>query len=268
MNSPGSIILLSSKYSSACKSFDDFIKRYPAFLADSNLQNVNIDNESIRKRILSSTSVKIEEVPCILVIYPDGGVEKYEKDYAFRWAEDIISKLYPVQEPIPIQSPVQPVQAYREQEPEPVYRKPAPRPKPVPRPKQRPQIRKPKQRPAEQSPEQQSQEVEDIPVQATPIEDLDDAPGIDDVEDEPDRNSNRPGPKRVRDNRGGYQEDDDLFSGEPVDNHRGNSKPVKQSTEPIKNHPESIAAKVARLQKQRDADEQVLKKAGGGGGRQ
>jgi hypothetical protein len=60
-----------------------------------------IDNENVRKRIILSSKLNINVVPCILLFYSDGGVEKYEGITAFNWAEDIIRQYTP---PIPVKS--------------------------------------------------------------------------------------------------------------------------------------------------------------------
>jgi hypothetical protein len=52
-----------------------------------------IDNEVVRKRITSSKKINISFVPSILVIYEDGGVEKYENNDAFIWVNEVIQRV-------------------------------------------------------------------------------------------------------------------------------------------------------------------------------
>jgi hypothetical protein len=86
-------ILLYSKYSSKCKSIIDMLSIIQ--LETINLTMLCIDNEDIRIRIRNSNNIKIDTVPCILTIFPDGGVEKYDKNSVFNWVEEIIQKVKP-----------------------------------------------------------------------------------------------------------------------------------------------------------------------------
>lgn len=88
-------VLLYSQYSSKSKKLLNFISQYRIETSYFNLTLLCIDNENIRKQILSSKKININVVPCILVIYPDGVVEKYEGTNAFNWMEDKITKLIP-----------------------------------------------------------------------------------------------------------------------------------------------------------------------------
>ena len=109
--------LLYSKYSKHCT---DLINRIDLsnidFTKETKLLPVCIDNDEIRKKIISSTNIEIHSVPTVLIIYEDGGVEKYEGEDAFSWVEDIINKKS-LQKPLqlpqnaqqpPVQPPMQP----------------------------------------------------------------------------------------------------------------------------------------------------------------
>jgi hypothetical protein len=61
------------------------------FLKSTGLQNLCIDNEEVRNRIIQNKQINITSVPCILVIFPDGIIEKYEGLHTFKWVEEIIS---------------------------------------------------------------------------------------------------------------------------------------------------------------------------------
>jgi type II secretory pathway pseudopilin PulG len=84
-------VLLYSKYSPSSNKITGIIQQYSTvFTENFNIKLLCIDNENIRKRILSSKKITISSVPCILIIYNDGGVEKYENDDAFTWVNDIV----------------------------------------------------------------------------------------------------------------------------------------------------------------------------------
>lgn len=132
-------VLLYSKYSKHSK---ELIKMIDDSKVDfenlAKLVLVSIDTEEARKRILGS-NMEIKHVPCILIIYDDGGVEKYEGNDAFNWVEEIVTKHSPAK-PEPVIQPqvVQPVvpeatviQRVAEPviQPEPVVQKPPPQSK-------------------------------------------------------------------------------------------------------------------------------------------
>ena len=70
------------------------------------LTPVCIDNENIRQRILKDKKLEITSVPCVLIVYSAGTVEKYEGIHAFEWIEETIIKYTP-QQSHPQQSPHQ-----------------------------------------------------------------------------------------------------------------------------------------------------------------
>ena len=97
-------VLLYSKYSEFSKNLIKQIENSSFdFVNKKNLSTVCIDNDEIRSRILASNNMDIKNVPCILIIYEDGVVEKYEGDDAFKWVEDSILKN---QEQSPITQPM------------------------------------------------------------------------------------------------------------------------------------------------------------------
>jgi len=83
------VILLFSKYSSNSKKLLDLFKNINLRLL--NIQTICIDNADIRKRIKNSKTIEIKTVPCILVLYSDGGVEKFDGDNVFQFSENIIN---------------------------------------------------------------------------------------------------------------------------------------------------------------------------------
>jgi hypothetical protein len=98
-------VLLYSQYSSNCKRLIDIVKQY--IPTEFGLTEICIDNEKIRKQIAKSKKIQINMVPCILVIFSDGVVEKYDGSNAFRWVEEIVNKFAPPAAPVSVQQPQQ-----------------------------------------------------------------------------------------------------------------------------------------------------------------
>ena len=95
-------VILYSKYSQNSNNLIKFIQNAPVDLSKSiGLNAICIDNEKIRDRILNCKQVKIQSVPTILVVYPTGGVEKYEGIKAFNWVEHTVKSLIPPSPPPP-----------------------------------------------------------------------------------------------------------------------------------------------------------------------
>jgi len=93
MNSnPQNVICLYSKFSNSSKEFVESSSDLP-------INFVCIDNKEVRNRVISDSKLKITFVPCILSVFPDGRLEKFEGVDAFKWLENIKS-----------QSPAQPAQ--------------------------------------------------------------------------------------------------------------------------------------------------------------
>jgi len=119
-------VLLYSKYSSFSKKLIEMMQ-----LSDINfaqllkLREVCTDNENIRKRLKNDKKLNIQSVPCILVTYDDGVVEKYEDILAFNYIEEIINKYTPPPPPPP--QPVQKVLHEEVVEDEEEYQPPPPR---------------------------------------------------------------------------------------------------------------------------------------------
>ena len=90
-------VCLYSKYSSNSK-------KLLKTIADKipNINYICVDNEKVRGRILNNKNIKIDYVPCILIIRETGIVEKYEGQHAFQWAQNLLEKLKPPKKNIPI----------------------------------------------------------------------------------------------------------------------------------------------------------------------
>lgn len=88
--------LLWSKYSPMCKKLLDALQSSPINLTNTiGLTLVCIDNEEIRKRIMTANKIDISIVPCVIVVYTNGLVEKYEGIQAAQWCEEIVKKYIP-----------------------------------------------------------------------------------------------------------------------------------------------------------------------------
>lgn len=86
-------LLLYSNYSPNCKKLMEIVQKNIPL--EFGLNNICIDNEKVRHQIKKNQKIKISGVPCILVIFPDGIIEKYDGSHAFRWIEEIALKLRP-----------------------------------------------------------------------------------------------------------------------------------------------------------------------------
>lgn len=77
---PEYIILLYSKFSTQCQKIIDILKYSPV----SYIKPICIDNKQIRFKIISSEH-KISTVPCVLIVYPDKKIEKFEGPTVSDW---------------------------------------------------------------------------------------------------------------------------------------------------------------------------------------
>lgn len=86
-------VLLYSKYSKfSTEIVSQVNQNQNVFVENFNMKLLCIDNDLVRKRILNSKKINISFVPSILVIYEDGGVEKYENNDAFIWVNEVIQR--------------------------------------------------------------------------------------------------------------------------------------------------------------------------------
>ena len=105
-----SVLCFYSKYSNQSKNFVDQTKSL-------NLQYICVDNSITRKKIKNNKQLQIEYVPCVLILYENGVVEKYEGKHAFRWATNQLQ----------LQSPPQEESQPRQEESQPRQEEPQPR---------------------------------------------------------------------------------------------------------------------------------------------
>ena len=92
-------ILLYSNYSTISKQLIQNLQQI--HLDVLKIQTLCIDNEHIRKRILKSKTINITTVPSLLLIYNNGGVEKYDGTQLFSLLEVLIKKYLPPPDPTP-----------------------------------------------------------------------------------------------------------------------------------------------------------------------
>ena len=103
-------VLLYSKYSPMSTKLMTALSECPIDLETTvGLNTVCIDNQDVRKRLLKNGKIEISVVPCVLIVYRSGGVEKYEGDAAFQWIDESVSK-YSQRVPVPVPEsfPVEP----------------------------------------------------------------------------------------------------------------------------------------------------------------
>ena len=73
-------VIMYSKFSPACTSFLEILSKVPTF----KHTLLCVDNEEIRKRVLSDSKLTISEIPCLFRIYERTGyVESFEGERAF-----------------------------------------------------------------------------------------------------------------------------------------------------------------------------------------
>ena len=83
-----SMICLYSKFSPNSTKFLELSKPY-----NLPLEYVCVDNKNIRNRIVKNKKILVQSVPCLLFIYDNGVLEKYEGYNAFEWVNQIIKNI-------------------------------------------------------------------------------------------------------------------------------------------------------------------------------
>ena len=81
-------VLLYSNYSTSCSDLITQLKKYPLYFSHINL--LCIDNEQLRKKILSSNLIKVTFVPCLLIVSNNGVTKQYENTQLFEFITEII----------------------------------------------------------------------------------------------------------------------------------------------------------------------------------
>jgi hypothetical protein len=225
------VTLLWSKYSPHCKKLLDGILAAPIDLTTAvGLQMVCVDNEDVRNRVFSSDKFDITAVPCVLVSFPDGVIEKYCGSAAFRWTEEQIRNHSPPPPSMPAPEPSIPATPQPRRRPPPVeeYSSEDEEPQPPPR-RRKPKPQKPRK-----------------PV--TSIDDLE-------SEEEEDFSIPRP-PVGMRTNAGNYEE---MQFPEPQEENREVTRGVNRSGIGGK---VDVMAQAMQMQKHRDAEDNSKRPAG------
>jgi hypothetical protein len=79
------IVVFYSKYSQRCTEFFELIRDYLDY------RKICVDNPEIRSMILNETQkYSIRTVPCVLIFYSNGIMNKFENQKAFEWANNMI----------------------------------------------------------------------------------------------------------------------------------------------------------------------------------
>jgi len=83
-------ILIYSKYSKKSKSFLEQVQSFMNLNPTITLHMLCIDNETIRKAVLEDVyGYRIQFVPCVILFYSDGTMEKKEGLDAFTWIRSV-----------------------------------------------------------------------------------------------------------------------------------------------------------------------------------
>lgn len=77
-------IYLYSKYSIHCQRLASLFEYLPF-----KIENICIDNKNIKESILSSSKIRVNSVPCLLFVYENGIIEKYEGSETFNLVNEI-----------------------------------------------------------------------------------------------------------------------------------------------------------------------------------
>ena len=217
-------VLLYSKYSSYSKQLMGFIQKSEVDLARAiGLQTLCVDNEKIRNRIMKNKDIDVISVPCLLIIYPDGGIEKYDGENVFDWIGNVISKIKP---PPPIPPPTQPPPVKEETNDD-----------------------NPKQR-YRRKPVDDGEEIQEHKNKVTSISDL---PVDEDDDISGDRYRAKKPRGRIRIDPGNYEDGDGLFKGEAVDMRKAKKSAIKNASK-LMSGSTDIMSKAKELAKAREMD--------------
>jgi hypothetical protein len=267
-------VLLYSKYSATSKKLMDLIQSSGVnFTSLLSLQLVCIDNDEIRNRILKNEQIDITSVPCILIIYPDGGIEKYDGASVFEWSEEII-RLHTPPQPPPPQSLPHPQkseeQKWREQK---AIERQITEKQNQEKEKQKEQIKEQNKKKYEDQQKRKAYEDEDDDenedentaeepprrkrIQSTErkkvgVTSISELPSDED-NDNADRYRRRKPVVRLRKNEGDYIEDDDLFQGDTPDMRKASRSAVKTTNSASQKKSTDIMSKAKEMAKGRES---------------
>jgi len=263
-------VLLYSKYSPMSKQLMTALEASPVNLtATVGLKPVCIDNEEVRERILKANKIDVSSVPCVLIVYRTGGVEKYEGQGAFQWIEETVRKYIPPSPPDLSAQPRSSRSSRSSSRSSRSSRRSRPEPEPEPEyeeeyesgeedyipPKSRKRRYPPPQKPKptrRRSPRKSSPRVS-----ATALEDLDDPtddekePGHYQEESSHDQEELSRPPVAVRTGPGGYDMTSEF--GEPQEQNRNMSRHTRESTKPVVGQGNDLMSAAMAMQKERES---------------
>jgi hypothetical protein len=85
-------IIFYSNHSQSCQSFFNLLKKNNILLADLMfIKFICVDNIEIKKKLITSTNIKIDKVPTLLVINNDKSVSKFVDSNFFNWVKKVIN---------------------------------------------------------------------------------------------------------------------------------------------------------------------------------
>jgi len=226
-----------------------------------SLQPLCIDNEEIRKRIRYNNQIQVTSVPCLLIIFPDGGIEKYDGVHIFDWFERTIAQFTP---PPPIDQPPSEEEKWRHQQ--------AIKQQQIVTEKRLKdtRIREENKKKYEESfdSEDSNDNIREQPVtrsrrrikKDSPPITSDEPSGVTSISDLPsdeedelaaDRYRSRRPVGRIRDNEGNYIEGDELFQGQKPDMRKARRSAVKGNSHVGSTKSVDIMSKAKELEKSR-----------------
>jgi len=242
-------VLLYSKYSNCTNKLIEEIKKSGVNTAPFKIQMLCVDNSKIRNRILKNKQIDVSTIPCLLLIYQDGGIEKFDGNHIFDWFRELIRKSRPVEQVSRIQQveQVEPVEQVNRVEPAQVDREMLRK-----RREEEENRRKYEERINEKSEQKNTQEAK--PRRRKQIKqelDEDNKTSIDDLPDLEDRHSSIRPPPSIRKDSGNYDRDSDLFQGSPPDMRKSKKSAIK----PVESSKNSdILQKAKEMAKGREED--------------
>lgn len=271
---PRILVLLYSKYSTNCQKLIETIQVNRIQIP--NLQSLCIDNKKIRKRILENKQFDVSVVPCILSVFENGTVEKYEGDYSFQFVEQFIVRQQPPSQSNLNLSKNQPL-PFRE-EPENIVDDRYTKPKELEREPERKKLNRNKNYgPTTTINDFQFEEDDQEMKLSSSTNNLFRNGNRNETEDEPeteagnmnlnpseefqksDRNTTKPNPKRIRNNDMSYNENDEFFSDEQPETRIPTINVKKDTKTSGLQDPHGTSKKASDLQKERDMmDETIL----------
>lgn len=215
-------VLLYSKFSTSCTQLISTIEHSIDFISATSLQFLCIDNDNIRKRILNNSDIEVSKVPCVLIVYSNGNVEKYDGGFAFQWVNAIIQQLTP-----------------------PPQKKTITQPEPQPE-------SEPQNEGNENGDVEEYEHKVKIPKRMRRVKQGKNRTSITDIPHESDRHISLPAPPRIRQDENSYIEDSDMFKDEPIDYRREPANAIlKKSTERSQNDPHGVMARMKEIEKER-----------------